>query len=184
MDRNPWILWHVDWQFIHPCLNIGTLGISHYARYDGRNARMYLGGRDIHLGGWRGGGCRTSVPKVGTNKSWGEYGCCEFPPYFFGGPWKYFPVFEKCERDIWKKKAHTLFFFGCLYEFMLQVVDDIHYQAKVLYHNSMMWWKMFYSIIYIYIHRTWVKLLSHVRYNMWIYETNEAGNLRRVPLHF
>ena len=36
------------------------------------------------------------------------------------------------------KRKHTHFFFGCLYEFMLQVVDDIHYQAKVLYHNSMM----------------------------------------------
>ena len=182
MDRNPWILWHVDWQFIHPCLNIGTLGISHYARYDGRNARMYLGGRDIHLGGWRGGGCRTSVPKVGTNKSWGEYGCCEFPPYFFGGPWKYFPVFEKCERDIWKKKAHTLFFWMFVW---IHVTSCGWYslpsQSALPQQYDVMKNVLQY---YIYIHRTWVKLLSHVRYNMWIYETNEAGNLRRVPLHF
>lgn len=114
MDRNPWIFGMSTG--MHPCLNTASW-TSPYARYDGRNARMYLGGRDIHFGGGRGGGCRGPVPKVGTNKSWGSMVVVNFPIFFWRSlESEIFPkVFCEMWREIWKKESTHTFFFGGMF---------------------------------------------------------------------
>ena len=79
-----------------------------------------------------------------------------------------------------KKKAHTFFLDVCMNS-CYKLWDDIHYQAKMLYHNSRMWWK---SGLWYYILRTWVQLLSRVRYNMWIWNYMKMGTCEGFPWTF